>query len=237
MMRLYSRTLAVTIGTVASALLLAARPGAAQTVSWTAWSSDSSTGAIGTLLVGVTPVNVTYTGDILTGQTQLDGGFNHWLPTSTFTGAANVNAPSNGNLIALSGGTATVDTITFSQAITNPLVALWSVGSPGGPITYNFSDPYVIVAGGANAEFGGSSIFPVTATIVGGQEGNGVLVFPGTFTTLTFTVPTAEFFHGFTVGVTNLAPPSAAPEPGDCALLATGLLPLAGIAARRRRRA
>lgn len=224
---------------VGSLTLLGSASRAQQTVNWATWTNATSSSALGTITVGSTTVDLRYSGEVDTGPTELNGvGTNHWLPTTSFTGTglAPGNAPIGGDMIALVGGTTTIDTITFSTPITNPYIALWSVGANGSPITYNFSAPLTLVAGGPNAEYGGGALTQVSSNVVSGQEGNGVALFQGTFTSISWTVPTAESYHGFTVGVAGLAAPSAAPEPSALALLLPALPLLGGMTARRLRR-
>jgi hypothetical protein len=66
-----------------------------------------------------------------------------------------------------------------------------------------------------------------------GIEGHGIIRFSGTFSSLSWTIPTAEFWHGFQIGVQGIGdgPPPPIPEPNTIALL--GLV-LAGIWLARR---
>ncbi len=125
------------------------------------------------------------------------------------------------------------NTITFSQAVENPLIAIWSLGQPGLAASFTFNATPTLQAGGPNAQYGGSSI-TVAGNVVRGQEGNGVVMFQGTFTSLTFTT-TAENYYGFTVGLNAASPPpSGVPEPSSLGLMSLGFLGCAtGLRARR----
>ena len=131
----------------------------AATITWTNWSSvtagnpGSETGTI-----ALSPsISVTYSG-------QTNGrlvNYPSWAPAATFSGGTVSNAPpQNFNAVKLMGGVTTTNTITFSEAVTDPIMAIWSLGAPGNPASFNFtaSEPFTIQAGRGSAEYGGSSI-------------------------------------------------------------------------------
>ena len=122
-------------------------------------------------------------------------------------------------------------TITFSQAVLNPVLAIWSLGQPGLLAQFSFGQSFTIESGGPNAEYGGAAITALGNT-VSGVEGNGVIRFNGSLTSISWTNPVFEDWYGFTVGV----PVAAVPEPETYALLVAGLA-LLGARARRRRKA
>lgn len=224
-----------------------AHPASAAVVYWTNWTSDtvgSPTGgsAAGTIVTPGGSIGVTYSGEV-TGQTVVNGtsssGYPSWLPASTYAdGTVVQDAPTFRDIIAQNGGAGSgVNTITFSQPILDPVMAIWSLGQSGDDANYTFSgsEPFTIVAGGPSDEYGGSSIVPNgSADSVTGSEGNGTLQFIGTYSQITFTNTNYEFWYGFTIGVDGIAPPpvTGAPEPASVALLGLGL---AGLAAIRRR--
>ena len=61
-----------------------------------------------------------------------------------------------------------------------------------------------------------------------GEEGPGVVQFMGSFTSISWTVPVGETWHGFQVGV------NAIPEPETYALMLAGLGAVGFIARRRK---
>ena len=205
-------TVAVLISTAAQAA----------TVVWTQWGSNTA-GTIGT-------VNVTYSGE-LSGLLNPGGGsFEGYLPNSSFLGGPVGNVPTNANgaLQLVGGNSAVTNTISFNQALINPVFLIWSLGRTTLPTTFNFQgNPSIsIVAGGPTAQYGGASLTLSGSTVMG-LEGNGVLQFAGPVSSISWTNPTNEFYYAFTVG-------NVVPEPGTWALMICGF-GLAGAALRHRR--
>jgi hypothetical protein len=229
------RILGLSLG--GAALVAAAQPASAAVVYWTDWTSatvGSPTGgsAAGTIaLPGGTTITVTYSGEV-TNETEVNGtatsGYPSWLPASTYAdGTVVQDAPTFRDIIAQNGGAGTgVNTITFSQPITDPVMAIWSLGSGSDDANYTFSgaEPFTIIAGGPSNEYGGSSIVPNGgADSVTGAEGNGTLQFVGTYSQITFTNTNFENWYGFTLGVDGLAPPpSGIPEPSTWVMMMLG---------------
>ena len=204
----------------------------AATIDWNSWTSNTA-GAIAS-----TPVTVTFSGETTGG---FYASYPSWTPGTTWadgTVVANGPASNNGIIRLLGGGGAgaVVDTVTFSQAVVNPVFAIWSLGQGGNTPSFNFDATPTLVAGGGSAEYGGSSIWVgtgVDGNNVYGTEGNGTVQFMGTFTSISWTNPGAEGWYGFNVGIAGVAAP--VPEPGSVGLLLAGLT-LMGLALRRKAR-
>jgi hypothetical protein len=201
----------------------------ASTIDWATWSSSSSNALTGGTATGTTAAGVTinYTGEV----ESLVANYPSWNPAATWAdGTIISNAPPNsGGIIKLFGGPGTgTDTITFSQAVLNPVIAIWSLGQNGDPTTFNFNTLFTVVAGGPSAEYGGSTVTPPSGTIVVGSEGNGSLLFAGAISSISWTNPSFENWYGFTVGV------SAVPEPGTWAMMILGLAGIGFMAYRRK---
>lgn len=135
-------------------------------------------------------------------------------------------------------GETVADTLTFTAAIINPILAVWSLGQPGNTARFTFtaSEPFTIEGGGPDAQYGGAAIFTggtCPANSICGTEGNGVIQFNGTFTSLTWTNPAFENYYAFTVGATAAASGGEVPEPASILLLGSGLLAV-GVFARRK---
>ena len=210
---------------VASAAFIAAIAGQASaqnTASWTRWTSTGPSIVDGTLATNGGPVAVTYTGEIF--FTQINNtGTNFWQPDSPYIGPVLANGPDVTDIITIIGGNQTVNRVHFSQPVLNPIFAILSLGQSGLTITYNFDTPFTILSDGPGF-FGGPGTLQLAgnATLTG-TEGHGAILFPGMIQDISWTVPTAETWHGFTVGIL--------PTPGAAALLGLG-----GFAAMRRRR-
>ncbi len=202
---------------------VAAIPASASIYDWTAWTSSGSGSAAGT----AGAVGVTYNGDLAS----LVPGYPSWTPNSTWVGGPVGNAPPvSGGILQLVGGNTNVNTITFSTAVTNPALAIWSLGQGGIQASFDFSlNPNfsIVNPGGPNAEYGGASIFTCLTASVCGSEGNGTVVFNGTYTSISWVNPTYENWYGVTVGVGPAAATTGTPEPGFYALLGLGLSGLA----------
>lgn len=213
---------------LAAAALTASGLAHAATIDWNTWASNSA----GSISTASGPISVTYSGEMSGYYTN----YPSWGPSTTFadgTTVANAPVAANGivRLIGGGGDRAVVDTVTFSQAVVNPVFSIWSLGQGGNTASFHFlgATP-VFVAGGPGAEYGGSSI-SVSGNDVLGTEGDGTVQFMGTFTSISWTNPVAENWYGFDVGVAGVA--AVVPEPGSWGMLLAGLT-LTGLAIRRR---
>jgi len=80
-------------------------------------------------------------------------------------------------------------------------MAIWSLGSPSVLVSFDFSNATpIFVVGGPNADFGGQAI-TVVGNTVSGREGNGVVQFMGSISSISWT-DTPELWYGFTIGLT-----------------------------------
>ena len=219
---------AIKVVLLTSGLVLASASAQAVTVSWTDWTGAGGTQADGSLLVGATSVGVHYDGPIIFAQTGC--GTNYWTEGSPapYTGGSVDNAPPGCDIVALSAGG--LKTITFSEAILDPYIALVSWNGN----VVEFSADIEIISQGAGFWGNGTMVLNADGDgFTGVGEVHGIIRLSGSFTSISFT-DTSENWHGFTVGVAGLGePPIDTPEPGMLGLLGLGLM---GMASMRRRK-
>ena len=194
-------------------------PCLAGTVFWTNWDSataGASGSASGTIALP-NALSVSYAGEVSFAQVA-GAGTDWWLPGSTYTSPTVSDSPSSSDIIAIAGGNQAVDTITFSKPVTDPVMAIFSLGSPMVTSTLDFAAPFKILSSGPNASLGFVSFTELPGDVLQGNEGNGTIQFQGTFTSISWTNPDFEFWHGFTVGLQSV------PEPSSVVLLSLGVL-------------
>ena len=202
----------------------------ATVVDWSAW-----TAATGSTANGVMPgagVGIGYSGEISFTQIN-NSGTDYWrqggvTPWPAYVSGSVSNAPITTDLVAISGN-GTLNTVTFSQPVVNPYMAIVSLGQNGIGSTYEFDAAFQIISVG-QGHWGNGTLANTGVNGLGGEtlvgfEGHGVIQFIGVFNSISWTTVSnvGEYWNGFTFGVV--------PTPGAAAVLGLG-----GLAAARRRR-
>ncbi len=190
--------------------------------SWIDWATVNT----GTLTIGSDVVGVSLTGST---PLSLDNGTYYYNNANTGgispSGSYGGFQPSD----MLQVANTAFFTLTFSQAVQNPYIALVSVGQGGLPVTYSFDSNVSVLSSGSN--YWGYSGYSVAGNAFTGYEFNGVLQLHGSFTTMHIAVGQPEFWHGFNVGSASV---SAVPEPESYALMLAGLGLIGAIVRRRK---
>lgn len=196
--------------TLLSAVAVRAQSTGFNLVSWADWTSDTvaNTGGSvsGSINVAGNTIQITYSGEVFN-QTQTNGpGTDYYTPVSTYTNSAVPNPPLTG-MITLVGPDTNVDTITFSSPVTNPIIAIVSMGGVGDPVSFNFTNSFTILTSGPGWWATGAALAADGDTLEG-NDSDGLIQFTGTFTTISFTVTGSDrYYTGFTIGAANpLAP-------------------------------
>ena len=177
-------------------------------------------------------IDVDYSGDLV-GATQINNSGTYYYTdfshsnSGPYVNGLVSNGPARTDLIALQGQNAnpTLNTITFSSAVTNPIMDIVSLGQPTLATSYDFgTSSFSILSQDAGWWGGTNTSLAQSGNILTGTEGSGVIQFSGTFTSISFYATPTENWHGFNVGVNSVPEPSA--------IAALGL----GVAALIRRR-
>lgn len=214
--------------TTALVAALAAPAAFAAPAYWTDWTSQltAASGVTGTITTPSSTVGVTFTGAYAFSQTS--GGTFYWTNPGTYISSAVDNAPATTDLVALGAGG--VKTITFSQSVHNPLIALTSWN---GNIV-DFGAPIVVLSEGCGYWGCGTAVLNAGGTgFTGSGELHGVIELLGDYTSISFT-DTTEHWHGFTVGIQGIADPgTGVPEPTSLALIGGALAALAAVRRKR----
>ena len=135
-------------------------------------------------------------------------GFNYWAVGTPYTNAVVSNAPATSDQIALN--TIGNQTLTFSQAVANPVFGFISLNGNG----YAFlNQDFDILSVGCGYWGCGNVTKNVVALasgdieyqLIGTGEPHGTIRFTGAFSTLSWRSLTSENWNGFTVGVLGTA--------------------------------
>ena len=188
-------------------------------------------GASGTItLPDGSVVNATLTGEVLdqscftVSSTNCPSGYwrsvGGWgpsgtFPAGTFTSSNVPSVPPTANVIVQAGYQSATHTLTFSRPVTNLVMNVFSLGGGGSVSAYVFDRDITVLSQNPACGYSVTSATTYTncLTVNGrtltGKEGSGTVQFPGTFSTLSWTVSIPEYYSGFNVGITSASAPGA----------------------------
>jgi hypothetical protein len=190
------------------------------TYDFASWTSSTSSSAVGT----VDGVGVTVSGPLLfvdgdSGTNYIDG-----YP-GTYESSLVSNMPTVADLIGMTGGPNTgTYTVTFSEAVYDPIFDWVSLGSGGNQVSINYGQTISLLSEGPGWWGGATGDTYQSGNSIYGTEGDGTVVVPGWVTSVTFTAPQYEDWYGFEIGSNTAV--SSVPGPLAVAPFAVGLLGL-----------
>jgi hypothetical protein len=187
-------------GLVAASLFASAVTAGAQTIdtAWADWTTVTSTTSVtGTLALPSGTVKLKFSGPTMYFAQVNDGATDYWSGNAyDVTGE-----PPGSDILAFKGGTdKEVYKISFSRPVTNPVVAVMSLGRAGIPTRYVFGQVPTLLSSGTGFFGGCETCLTVKKKTLTGTEGHGVVQFIGTYTAITWKQPDFEFWHGLTIG-------------------------------------
>lgn len=222
------RILPTRICNIASGLfcLLVLADAASASILWADWTSAATGfgGSASGVISSSSPIGLLYTGEVAA-ATQTNGGTNYWIPNAPYLSGTVPNEPPAADIVALSGGWGISSRIDFSEPVTNPLMAIVSLGTPNITVSYHFDRPFDVLSYGPGYWPGPGTLTELPGNVLSGVEGHGAIQFQGTFSSIGWTIPTGEYWNGFTIGLL--------PEPTSIVLLLLGISTLAVLRRKR----
>jgi hypothetical protein len=160
---------------------------------WSSWPGFGSSGFQWMTMTSITDANAAGIGqnNVTVAITQSNGGMeieNGMYAPTTFPETYGI--PLSGNQIR--NTESGVFTATFSQPVTDALVAFASVGNPGLPVPVQVSAPFTPIWEQATTYQNPSG--PTQYTQFTGQEGFNIIRIDGTVTSVSFTYTVTEFY-------------------------------------------
>lgn len=168
---------------------------------WIDWTTaTTTTTVIGTLTLPSGIVEVKFSGPSLYFSLTAPGSSDYWASGSPDAYAV-TGEPVGSDMLAFVGGTGTsVYKVTFSRPVTNPVMALMSLGRSGLPTRYVFTQKPTLLSSGVGFFGGCATCLKVSKKTLTGTEGHGVVQFTGTFSSISWQQPDYEYWHGLTLG-------------------------------------
>src|SRR5689334_22392517 len=116
---------------------------------WTDWTG-ATVGSPGSAVGTLGGITVAYKGELISPPTTTKGGFGGWQPEISFVSGTVTTSPDTvGDVIGLAGSYTGINTLTFSSPVSDPIMAIWSLGSPSVLASFDFIDatPIFVVGG------------------------------------------------------------------------------------------
>ena len=98
-----------------------------------------------------------------------------------------------------------MNTIAFSKPLTNPVMAICSLGRTNLTVYYDFGQSFDVLSYG-KGYWGDGTLTELSGNVLEGKEGHGTIQFDGTISAISWTSTPTEYWHGFTVGAPIPAP-------------------------------
>lgn len=182
--------------------LVAGATATAGTVNYANWISQPNAT---TVQGNVGGVGVTYTGDVAFAQ--LNNSGTYWYTDasqaygsgSEYLSATVSNTPLKSDMIALASD-GYVNTLTFASPVVNPVMLLVSLGQTPVHTTYHFNTPFSILSDGPGWWGGPGTLLNSGGSTLVGIEGDGTIQFHGSFSSISWTTSSQEYWNGFTIG-------------------------------------
>ncbi|GMV07357.1 MAG: hypothetical protein AMXMBFR53_36320 [Gemmatimonadota bacterium] len=135
------------------------------------------------------------------------GGTNYWVAYDyePYVSGYVLNPPPSTDILQLEGGNSSRYTVTFGEPVKDPIMLIHSLGNPGLTARYDFDRPFEILSDGRGHHWAGYNPLVRAGNVLSGKEGYGVIRFIGTFTTVSWTVPAKETWHGSTFAIRTTA--------------------------------
>jgi hypothetical protein len=157
------------------------------------------------------------------------GNWTGWNDYSSDYLSSQVSTIPYPDMLQLQGGQNQIYKVHLGAAIKDPIMAIVSLGANGTNTHYNFDSPFTILSQGGDYWGGCATCLTQSGNDLIGNEGSGTIQFLGVFSDFSWTVPTGEYWHGFTFGIRTTEaleptpPPGSVPEPPSIFLLCIGL--------------
>jgi hypothetical protein len=177
---------------------------------WTSFTPGAEGNAVGYFDLPSGRVEVFYRGELREAQVAPSTARNLWVPAETYLSTAVEQSPPLPDALLINGKLSGVYELVFSKPVKDPIVAFASLGAAQAVASYRFEHPFLLLSQGQGFFAGDGWLEKMPDNVIRGREANGVIGFEGTFTSLRFTSPEVEPYHGLTIAVAEDRPLTAA---------------------------